>query len=269
MNELIPNAETKPAKIEQPDFGELANSPSVSMWLKPENFAHMQRLANMFSSSGIVPKHFQGETANCMIALSFAFRMGLDPMFAFQNLYVVYGNPGMSAQLMITLANKSGVFVGPIEFEVSGDGEDTSVTAIAELAGNHHKVTDTITLKQARAAGWTKAKEGEKPMWKARPIVMLRYRAAASLIRAYAPEALNGMLIDDEISDDRSMIDITDRTQELIPQQTVTNEVGSVEPTRQIAKTDIQETHKEDVKSGKTADSSDAETIEPEASWEF
>ncbi|MGK3945742.1 hypothetical protein ABK046_46285, partial [Streptomyces caeruleatus] len=50
----------------------------------------------------------------------------------------------------------------------------------------------------AKAEGWS-TKSGSK--WKTMPELMLMYRAAAFLIRAYAPEISMGLRTDDEIID--------------------------------------------------------------------
>jgi hypothetical protein len=123
-------------------------------------------------------------------------RLGIDPLMALQNLYVVNGNPGLSTQMMISLANRCGVFRGPIEFEELGSGDSLAVCASATLAASGKLVKKTVSLADAKAAGWT-----NKPVWKSQPGQMLSYRAASQLIRLYAPEAILGMTSVEEWED--------------------------------------------------------------------
>ena len=59
-----------------------------------------------------------------------AMRLNIDFLLCLQNVYIVNGNPGLSAKLCISLANRSGVFDGGIIFAETGAGDDLSVTAI-------------------------------------------------------------------------------------------------------------------------------------------
>jgi len=178
------------------------NMPSaMEAWLDHAKFAHMQRIAQMFAQSDLVPQHFRGNVANCAIALQMAYRMNIDPMMALQNMYVVHGNPGLSSQLCIALANQSGVFDGPIEFEQAGTGNNLTVTAVARLARSKREVRLAVSFQQAMDAGWPRAKDGIKPFWKAMPEQMLRYRSAVFLIRAYAPDVMMGMHTKEEWED--------------------------------------------------------------------
>lgn len=61
----------------------------------------------------------------------------------------------------------------------------------------------TITIGMAKAEGWY-GKAGSK--WKTMPELMLRYRAAAFLIRTVAPELTLGFQTTEEV---RDVIDIT------------------------------------------------------------
>lgn len=87
-------------------------------------FEAMQRIANLFASSTLVPKQCQGNIANCFIAVYMAQRMGANPLLVIQNLYIVQGNPARSAQFLIVTFNKSGRF-SAIRYEfVSERGKD-------------------------------------------------------------------------------------------------------------------------------------------------
>src|SRR5665648_1164785 len=55
------------------------------------SFEFTQRAASLLSKSTIVPKDYQNNIPNCVIALNMASRMGADPLMVMQNLYIVYG----------------------------------------------------------------------------------------------------------------------------------------------------------------------------------
>ena len=158
----------------------------------------MWDMANALSRSTIIPKAFQGQAANCFVALDMANRMGASPMEIMQNIYVVHGTPGFSAKYAIGMANKSGVFKGPIHFEEKGTGDNVSVTAYAIVRETGERVEFTATMAMAKAEGWTK-----NPKYKTMGAYMLRLRAATLLIRTTCPEVLLGMQTADEVEDVR------------------------------------------------------------------
>lgn len=154
--------------------------------------------ASALSRSTIIPKAFQGQPANCFVALDMANRLGASPMEIMQNVYVVHGTPGFSAKYAIGMANKSGVFKGPICFEETGKGDNLSVTAYAIVRETEQRVEFTCDMAMARAEKWT-----SNPKYKTMPGLMLRYRAATLLIRTSCPEVLLGMHTADELEDVR------------------------------------------------------------------
>ena len=180
------------AKIEQ---SALAIPNGYENYFDIARYEQIGRVANVFAKSNLVPKDFQNNPNNCFIAIHLGMRLGLDPLLCMQNVYVVNGNPGLSAKLCISLANKSGVFEGNIVFTETGSGDDLSVTAGVKLRGGQY-VSKTMSLKEAHAAGWT-----NKPVWKSQPGQMLSYRTATQLIRLYAPDAILGMTTVEEWED--------------------------------------------------------------------
>ena len=154
--------------------------------------------ASALSRSTIIPKAFQGQPANCFVALDMANRLGASPMEIMQNVYVVHGTPGFSAKYAIGMANKSGVFKGPICFEQSGKGDSLSVTAYAIVRETEQRVEFTCDMAMAKAEKWT-----SNPKYRTMPHLMLRYRAATLLIRTSCPEVLLGMHTADELEDVR------------------------------------------------------------------
>lgn len=167
-----------------------------------QSFEDALRIVKPFTRSTLVPAHFRGEegTANAVIALEMAQRIGASPLMVMQNLYVVHGNPGWSAQFIIAAINGCGRYE-PLEFNMVGTegAEDwgcyvttTSKKTGAELKG------PTVTMAMAKAEGWSK-KNGSK--WLTMPEIMLRYRAASFFGKNYAPDILMGMQTAEELHD--------------------------------------------------------------------
>lgn len=159
-------------------------------------FDQAYRAAQAFAASKLVPGHFQGKPEDCFVALTVAHQLGIPPLMALQNVYMVSGRPGFSASLVIALANKSGVFAAPITWTTEGSGNDLAVTASATLAGSGERVSSKVTMATAIAEGWTR-----NPKYKSMPEHMLRLRSATWLVRLYCPEVLLGFHTSDELAD--------------------------------------------------------------------
>jgi hypothetical protein len=166
------------------------------------SFELLQRMAQMFSSSSLVPPQFKGKDniGNCVIALNMASRMNADPLMVMQNLYVVYGNPGWSSKFLIATFNMCGKYSSIHYRETGAKGTDSQgiiAWATEKLTGEVIEGPE-VTIKVAMDEGWY-SKNGSK--WKSMPDQMLRYRAAAWFIRTTAPELSMGLQTADEIID--------------------------------------------------------------------
>lgn len=166
----------------------------------PKSFAHMQRVAKVFTSSALAPEAFRGEAnlGNAIIAMNMARRMGADPMAVMQNIYIVHGKPAWSSQFVIACINSCGRY-SPLRFTVTGTGDaKTCVAWAVEKAGGERLDGPPVSIGMARAEGWL-TKSGSK--WKTMEDLMLRYRAATFFGRLYAPEILMGMQSVEEVVD--------------------------------------------------------------------
>lgn len=169
------------------------------------SFELAQRAAKLLAASDLVPQQFRGNLANCVIALNMANRIGADPLMVMQNLYVVHGRPGWSAQFLIATFNMCGRF-SAMRFAFTGKQgtKDWGCRAWAVEKETGERIESSlITVGLADAEGWS-TKTGSK--WKTMPEQMLMYRAASFLVRAYAPEIAMGLQSAEELHD---VIDIT------------------------------------------------------------
>lgn len=169
------------------------------IWGNTEQIGNIQRVAKMFASSPLVPQIYQGEKGigSCVIALNMAHRMGADPLMVMQNLYVVHGRPSWSAQFLIACFNQTGRFT-PVRFRMQGDEGTDSWGCRAytkDLETGEEIQGPIVTIALAKAEGWY-SKNGSK--WKTIPELMLRYRAAAWMIRTTAPEIAMGLPTQEE-----------------------------------------------------------------------
>jgi hypothetical protein len=179
----------------------MTDNKEIMMFSNSDAFELAQRVAKVFAASQMVPKQFQGDISNCMIALNIANRLKADPFAVMQSMYVVQGRPAFSASFMIAMVNASHRFT-PLRFEYVGepDTDEFGCRVIAtDLETGHDCIGSTVTIGLAKAEGWYN-KNGSK--WKTMPEQMLAYRSAAFWARIYASDLLCGIThTDDELRD--------------------------------------------------------------------
>lgn len=165
-----------------------------------QGFELAQRAAKLLSQSSLVPKEYQNNLPNCVIALNMAARMNADPLMVMQNLYIVNGRPGWSSQFLISTFNTSSRFTA-LRYKWTGTPHTDSWGCIAwaiEKETGEKLEGAEVTIGLAKKEGWYN-KNGSK--WQTMPQQMLMYRAASWFIRAYAPELAMGMHTAEELQD--------------------------------------------------------------------
>ena len=176
---------------------QLALREEGSIFSSNERFEIAGKMAVSLSKSTIVPKEFQGNASNSLIAIELANRLGVSPLMVMQNLYVVYGRPSWSAQYMIAMINSSGKYDFELQYDekLGKDGKPYSCQCWTERNGR--KVTGPIiTMDMAKSEGWL-SKNGSK--WLTMPQMMLRYRAASFFGRMNCPELTMGIYTREEV----------------------------------------------------------------------
>lgn len=173
---------------------ELTTQPEQQETFSLQAFDHAQRVAKALSSSTMIPKDYQNNIPNTLVALEMAHRIGASPLMVMQNLHIIHGRPSWSSAFIIAALNSSGRFTA-LKFKATA----TECQAYAtEKATGEILEGPVVSIKMAESEGWI-SKTGSK--WKTMPELMLRYRAAAFFGRLYAPEIMMGMHAVEEVQD--------------------------------------------------------------------
>jgi len=229
----------------------------VSAFSSIEAFENIQRMAQMLAASKLIPKEYQNDIPNCVIAMEMANRIGTSPLPVMQSLVIVHGRPTWAAQWIIAAVNSTGKF-SPLRFDISDEGPEEKVEytyfvdrkprkgvelinnrtcrawCIEHATGARLQSTE-ISIRMAVQEGWY-SKPGSK--WQTMPEQMLQYRAASFFGRLYAPEVLLGMPTSDEARDvhDLNTVDAAGNVIEDVTTTQALNESIKAKPARKPAK---------------------------------
>ncbi len=191
---------------------------AISVFASEANFSGGQRMAKALASSSLVPKDYQGNIANVLIAMELASRIGCSVISAMQNLDVIHGRPSWRASFLIATVNASGRFT-PLRFRFEGKPGDDDYGCRAhakDRESGEECLGPLVSISMAKGEGWF-SKNGSK--WKTLPELMLMYRAAAFWTRVYAPELSLGMSTGDEVQD---VVDAAETRAPTLPAPTAT-----------------------------------------------
>lgn len=163
-----------------------------------DSFKMAYQMAKALSQSTIVPAHFQRNEANCLVAISQAQKMNIDPFTVMQNMYMIQGKITWKSSFLIAMINASGKYDIELQFEENEKDEKPYSCRCWTTKDGRRVDGIKVTMDMADAEGWIE-KKGSK--WKSLPALMLRYRAASFFANLNCPELTSGFYTKEEILD--------------------------------------------------------------------
>lgn len=140
--------------------------------------------AEKIARSNLLPRQYQNNPANVLLALEYGNALGISPVVAMQQIHVIEGKPTASAQLIGGLVRQAGHKLR-VEFD---DKTMTATAKIIRADDPDYEFVAVWTMDRAKAANLT-----GKGNWKSYPAAMLKARAITEVARDACPEALFGV----------------------------------------------------------------------------
>jgi hypothetical protein len=128
--------------------------------------------------------------ANATSAVLLGMSLGLDPLTALQNIYVVHGRPGMYSKMKVALALAAGHEVWQEVYEPE------RVVVCGRRKGSDQVVRIELTMDDAKRAGWTSNAAYAKT-----PADMLTARAQGRVVDRIAADTLAGISSVEDLDD--------------------------------------------------------------------
>lgn len=140
------------------------------------------RLAGVLCGTDFVPKGLRGNVEATAAAILTGREIGLSPMNALANIFIVQGRPSMYARTMVALVLSHGH-----ELERT-DATERAVTVRARRKGSQAWQTFTWSIDRAQKAGYL-----NNAKYKTDPIAMLTAKAQTEACRTMFADVLSGM----------------------------------------------------------------------------
>ena len=163
--------------------------PSFS--LTPSSLAEAMEFAGMMSKSSIVPKDYQNNPGNILVAIQWGMEIGLQPLQSMQSIAVINGRPSIWGDAMLALVRSSGLLEA-----INEDVTESKAVCTIKRRGEQEVVRE-FSLQDAKQAGLT----GKQGPWSQYPKRMLQMRARAFALRDVFPDVLRGVHVAEEAQD--------------------------------------------------------------------
>lgn len=157
----------------------------------------IQEICRVAAASGLVQSNaptMGQKLADAFVVAMYGFELGIPPITALQQIYVINGRPSCSAQLMLSLVRRAGF---DVEMPDPSTIIDRATVGIRRPGGKMKYYTYTVEMaKQARLFG----KKGD--MWEKYTREMLMWRAAATACRAEGGDVIGTLYTVEELNPD-------------------------------------------------------------------
>lgn len=160
--------------------------------LTPQTLDEAMQFAGMMAKSSIVPKDYQGNPGNILVAVQWGAEIGLAPLQAMQSIAVINGRPSIWGDAMLALVRGSGL----LEY-IRETPTDAGCTCTLKRRGEAFEVERSFSVEDAKKAGlWGKAGP-----WQQHPKRMMQMRARAFALRDVFADVLRGVHVAEESQD--------------------------------------------------------------------
>lgn len=160
--------------------------------LNPANLHEALEMAGVLCKSSLIPKDFQGNAGNVLVAIQWGMELGLAPMQALQSIAVINGRPSLWGDAVIALCKAHPVCEWVREYE-----EDGVAVCVTQRRGDPEPVERRFSMDDAKRAGLL----GKPGPWTQYPRRMMQMRARSWCLRDAYPDLLRGMAVAEEQQD--------------------------------------------------------------------
>lgn len=164
----------------------------------PRNIDDAWRSAELFARSGLIPESLRGKPSDVLVCILTGAELGIQPMQALREIYVVEGRPYVSSMLKVAMVKQSPECLAWQMVEST----DRKATFRTHRKGDTSPTTLTFTIEEADRAGLTGPTRSGKPSnWHKYPALMLRRRCASQLADEVYPDVVRGLHEESELEE--------------------------------------------------------------------
>ncbi|QNQ90739.1 hypothetical protein GP475_08875 [Corynebacterium poyangense] len=171
-----------------PVEGEIMSTPDVTdnglelLKMQAEAMQSAHQLATGLCATQMVPSTYRDKPDDGAAAILYGAELGLKPLQALQQIFVVRGKPAIYARTMVALLKAKGYTFSTVE-------DTPEAVTVRGTSPSGETEEARWTLERAKRAGYTKSNE----KYQTDPQAMLYAKAASEVCRKLAPDVLLGV----------------------------------------------------------------------------
>ncbi len=160
----------------------------------PTTLKEAQEYATIFANSGLCPEAYRGRPNDILIVWQMGNELGLDKMQALRTLGCINGIPFAYGDGALALVKRHRDFLDMKEWFEGEIGKNNLTAYCTITRKGKEPVTQKFSVEDAKTAGlW-----GKKGTWQLYPRRMLQHRARGFAAKDAFPDALYGLMSEDE-----------------------------------------------------------------------
>jgi hypothetical protein len=182
----------------------ITTAPGWAAALSPQTTEDAWKIAQALAKSALVPKAYQGNPSDIIIAGAMGARLGLDIFSSLQSIACINGRPTLWGDGMLAVCQARNDWRG---MEVKWSGVVDSLAAIVvvrrQIGSRHEESEGRFSAAEAKKAGlW-----GKQGPWTNYPQRMIEMRARSYALRSLFADALLGFHSREEM-EDAAMVEV-------------------------------------------------------------
>ncbi len=203
------------------------NMDATALILNQQSMESMYKLAEMMAASVVtVPKHLQGNTADCLAVVLQSAQWGMNPFPVAQKTHVINGALGYEAQLINAVVSSSRAIVGRFHYQYKDwkpakeqrrkkDGSTYQVNTEAGLVRVGAILAGERDITWGEWLDTSKVSTKNSGLWNTAPKQQAAYLAVKYWARLYCPEPIMGVYSPDELEQPPER-DITPQSEQVV-----------------------------------------------------
>lgn len=209
-NEAVQEPPAQPSEPQQSETAIANRTGAMEFGVVPRNFDEAWRMASVLARSKMVPKGYQGEAEDVLVAMMYGAEIGLPTMASLQSVAVINGKPGVYGDGFLGVIQATPAYHRHQEYYELADGtkvrslrqadysqDDTKAVSLFWRKGNQEPFVGEFSIGDAkRAKLW-----GKEGPWSTYPGRQLLWRARGYAGRNGFAAELRGIKTAEELLD--------------------------------------------------------------------
>ena len=162
----------------------VSQTDQITSFLQPNSLDQALCIAEAFSHSTFIPKTYQGNPSNILVAMQLGSEIGLGPLQSLQSICVINNQPSLFGDALMALVQGSTL----CEWFCEGFDDESQCGWARTKRRGRKEAEQIFSLDMAKRAGLTE-KSGP---WKQYPERMCKLKARNWLCRDVYPDVLRG-----------------------------------------------------------------------------